>query len=452
MSKRQWTILDSVRDKIRPTKSEAQYLKRSEEEVRAKLAMHMPKDVEIGLMGSVAKGTALHNNRDLDIFLLFSKKYNPDEVKKKGIEWAKKAMRGYKTELNYAQHPYLKVKMPNLKVDIVPSFKISNNEKIKTAVDRSQLHTIWVNQKINDNMRDDVRLLKQFLGVLGVYGAQSRIEGFSGYLCELLIIKYGSFENLLNEASKWSNPIIDIENFYSNEQASKMFEKSAMVVIDPTDKNRNVSAVVSQTSLSRFILAARRFLQNPSAKFFFAKKKNVTKKQIFSSLKRRGTHIIILKFRPPKLVEDVLWPQIKKSANAIISKLKEDDFRVFGHYFYADEEDAFILLELMDWKLPRIKHVLGPNVTLDTHVEIFMQKHKTAENLHAEHSRVVAIEKRERVEPLQTIKWAIKNSQKVGIPIKFAKVLAKSEYKSPNWLATTPKLRAIAADYLLRKL
>ena len=452
MENRLEPLLEKMRKELRPSKSELESLKKAELELRERLERHLPKDVEIGVMGSVAKGTALSNNRDLDIFLLFGQNYSPQQVKTKAILWAKKAMRGYECELNYAQHPYLKVKMPGVKVDIVPSFKIKNNEKLKTAVDRSQLHTVWVNAKIDSRMQDDVRLLKQFLKTLGVYGAQSRVEGFSGYLCELLIIKYGSFEKLLKEADSWNRPIIDIEGYHTLEQTVKMFEKAPMIVIDPVDKNRNVAAVVSRTSLSRFILAARNFLKTPSREFFFAKKISPAKSEIHSAVKRRDTHMIILQFEPPKLVEDVLWPQLKKTAHAIIAKLSRDEFRVFGHYFYADDKYAFILIELMDWRLPALKRVLGPDVSFEKHVPAFVKMHKNAENLHAEHERIVALEKRKNIYPKESIEDAIRKPKESGIPPEFAAALRKRNYRDAKWLASERRLREIASDYLFRKL
>lgn len=445
-------VLNIVRPKLRPSKQEINDLQNASKQIQQRIKKHLPKDVEIGLMGSVAKGTALKENRDLDMFLLFSDKYKPEEIKTKGILWAKKAMKGFETELNYAQHPYLKVWMPTVKVDIVPSFKIKNNEKLKTAVDRSQLHTVWVNKKITQEMQDDVRLLKQFLITLGVYGAQSRVEGFSGYLCELLIIKYRSFENLVESASKWSRPVIDIEGKIGEAQAKKMFEKASMIVIDPVDEHRNVSAVVSQTSLSRFIIACRQFCENPTNEFFFAKKRYYSKKEVLDAIKRRGTHIIIIEFEPPKLVEDILWPQLKKTTHTIISKIEHDEFRVFGHYFYCDSQDAFIMLELMDWKLPSVKRINGPNVSLEQHVGTFIKTHRFAENIHAEHDRIVALERRKNTQPLQSIKEAIENGKNGSIPRDFFVLLKKSRIQKPNWLAKSKKMREIACDYLFRKL
>ncbi|MFA5108390.1 MAG: CCA tRNA nucleotidyltransferase [Candidatus Micrarchaeia archaeon] len=452
MAQKMHKLLERVRERIRPSKQELDMIKKSEIQIRKRLAKTLPKDVEIVVCGSIAKGTALKNNRDLDLFLLFSKKYTPEQVKKLGVEMAKKAMKGYKTELNYAQHPYLKVYMDEIKVDIVPSSKIENNESIKTAVDRSQLHTQWANERLNEKMRDDVRLLKQFCKNIGIYGAQSRVEGFSGYLCEILIINYGSFEALLSAAAKYKEPVIDIENFHGEKRAKEMFAKAAMVVIDPTDKKRNVAAVVSKTSLSRFIIEARDFLKQPSEAHFFREKEVHSAKKLKQMIDARKTHTLLILMPAPALVEDVLWPQLKKATQAILAHLQKAEFRAFGHYFYSDGEQIAILIETMEKDLPAVKHVQGPQVFEQAHVQAFAKKHKNALSLHIEHERIVAIEKRKLTNAKQAIEDAIKNADKVGIPPQFEKAFAKRKYFDAYYLLKNVKMREIASDYFSRKL
>ncbi|MFH1306650.1 MAG: CCA tRNA nucleotidyltransferase [Candidatus Micrarchaeota archaeon] len=445
-------LLEEVRKKVRPGEKEIGEIEKAKNIVIERLENVLPKDVQIGLMGSVAKGTALKDNKELDIFLLFDKKYRPEEVKEKGLAWAKKAMKGIKTRVNYAQHPYLQVLMKEVKVDIVPSFKLENNEKLKTAVDRSQLHKKWVNRRVDEKMCDDVRLLKQFMKNIGVYGAQLRVEGFSGYLCELLIIKYGSFLGVLKAASKWQEPAIDIANYHGEEKARGMFPKAAMVVIDPTDKERNVAAVVSHTSLSRFILASRQFLKNPAKEHFFREKEVHSAGKLRKMIKGRGTHAIVLVMPAPKLVEDVLWPQLRKTAHSLLWVLKNGDFHVFGHYFYADKKRAIIIIETKEKELPAIKHVPGPFVWHPEHVDAFVEKHKNAINLHAEHDRVVAIEKRKCRTPREALEEAFKNMERTGVPKPFANALKKREWENAYYLLGEEKLREIASDYFSRKL
>ncbi|MEM4209222.1 MAG: CCA tRNA nucleotidyltransferase, partial [Candidatus Anstonellaceae archaeon] len=251
-------LLSKVKQKLKPSKKLQEELSNLVNLIHQRLQKVLPADVEILLCGSVAKGTYLNKNIDIDFFLLFGPNYSSEQIKRLGIYYAKKAFGGFKTEVRYAQHPYLKVFYKEFKIDIVPSSKSLNITKIKTAVDRSQLHTIFINQNLKEEQKDDVRLLKKFLENLGIYGASLRVEGFSGYLCELLILYYGSFLEVLKAASKWKKfTVIDIKNYYSQEEAIKIFQPANFIVVDPVDKNRNVAAVVSRTSFSRFVLAAR---------------------------------------------------------------------------------------------------------------------------------------------------------------------------------------------------
>ena len=136
-------------------------------------------------------------------------------------------------------------------------------------------------------------------------------------------------------------------------------------------------------------------------------------------IKSRGTHTLVLSFPAPDQVEDVLWPQLRKSAQSLVAVLERADFRVFGHYFYSDGERALILFELTDNQLPAVRRALGPQVWLAKDVEAFLSRHQKAANLHVEHERVVAIAKRECRTPKEQIEKALQAPEKIGIPAPF---------------------------------
>ena len=52
-------------------------------------------------------------------------------------------------------------------------------------------------------LRDEVRVLKKFMKGIDTYGAEIKVGGFSGMLCETLILNYGSFEDTIKSASDW---------------------------------------------------------------------------------------------------------------------------------------------------------------------------------------------------------------------------------------------------------
>ena len=446
-------LLDPIRHELRPTAQEKAKLEQVESEIKARLRKVVPADVEIGLVGSAAKGTALCGNRELDIFILMPKSWPLADMQKKGLTWAKKAMRGIKTELNYAQHPYLKAYIDGIKADLVPSYKLSNFEQLGSAVDRSQLHTTWVNARLSEEGRDDVRLLKQFFKAQGVYGAQTRVEGFSGYLCELLIIQYGGFAPCLRAMRSWKMPhALDPAHHHPEGAILKHFPTTPLVVIDPVDSNRNVAAVVSRTSMSRAILASRSFLEKPSRSFFFKEKEIHSPAKLRAMIRSRGTHTLVLFMPAPALVEDVLWPQLRKSAQSLVAILERAEFRVFGHYFYSDGKQALILFEMTDEKLPAVREAVGPQVWLEKDVNAFLARHRSAANLHVEHERVVAVARRESRTAKELLEKVMKKPEKAGIPAPFVRAMKKRRWGTAYDLLKDEGLREVASDYFSRRL
>jgi tRNA nucleotidyltransferase (CCA-adding enzyme) len=104
--------------------------------------------------------------------------------------------------------------MSGLEADIVPSTEVGDPSKSgeKLSVERTPLHTRYVKSRLSECMKDDVRLLKSFFKSIGVYGAESHVGGFSGYVCELLVIRYGSFRKVLEAISRWGPGVyVDVE-------------------------------------------------------------------------------------------------------------------------------------------------------------------------------------------------------------------------------------------------
>ena len=80
-----------------------------------------------------------------------------------------------------------------------------------------------------------MRLLKKFLKSVGVYGAEIATSGFSGYVTEILILKYGSFESVLQEISNISGRegeknVISIDK--TDVDIIKTFQ-SQLIIVDP---------------------------------------------------------------------------------------------------------------------------------------------------------------------------------------------------------------------------
>ena len=299
-------LLQKVLKRIKPTPQEERRIKRAEDKVRSLL--EEMKGVfsfqEIVFTGSTAHGTNLRGSSDIDVFLLY-----PKDVERNRIEEEVKEMaRRLGGTLLYAEHPYFRLKIDGIDVDVVPAYKIREGERILSATDRTPLHNIYVLRHLDEGKKDEVRLLKAFLKGIGAYGAEIRVEGFSGYLCELLIIKYGDFLSVLRAAANWrKGEYIDLEG------KGRVKERRPLIVVDPVDPERNVAHAVSEESLSLFITAARAFLKESSERFFFPRRPRLSPSKVKELLDERRSRVVLVATRyEDGFVPDNVWGQLKR--------------------------------------------------------------------------------------------------------------------------------------------
>ncbi|MCK4634508.1 MAG: CCA tRNA nucleotidyltransferase [Candidatus Aenigmarchaeota archaeon] len=323
-------------------------------------------DIRAMFCGSVAKGTWLAKNKDIDMFLLFNERTPRKELEKTGMMIAKKTITNLwgKYEIAYSEHPYVRGFLADHRVEIVPAYDVASAEKIKSAVDRTPYHVRYVENRITENQANEVRLLKKFCRGIGVYGSDLKTEGFSGYLCELLIIEYENFENLLKEVSNW-NPgeIIDMEHQQTKEKIMKKFHGDPLVVIDPVDRNRNVASVLSAEKFLLFVKKCREFLENPDIEFFEEKKRSVPElAEIRDEMGHRDTKFFMIKFRAPVTQEDVMWPQLRKFRRRITDLLEDGDFKVMRSDVWSDGIKCIVVIELLNEELPNIQVREGPSI------------------------------------------------------------------------------------------
>lgn len=332
-------------------------------------------DAKAVLVGSVAKDTWLASKADIDIFIEFPLNTEESELKDKGLFLGHKCieeMNG-QYELRYASHPYVTGLINGFEIDFVPCYSIEDSSKLKSAVDRTILHTDYVKKKLKKEQKDDVILLKKFMESIGTYGSEFKVGGFAGYLCELLVIYYGSFNQVLKAASDYWHYgyIIDLEKFNTGSGFS-----GPLVVVDPVDKNRNVAAALTTQKMAEFIVASRNFLENPKAEFFSKKiiKYNVnTIKKVFD---KRGTKVLLLEFKPPEVPADAVYPQLKKTETSLKKVIERAGFQVYGSSYWTNQTNiALILLEMLVWELPKIKKHAGPYVWSKKHQKRFLDKY-----------------------------------------------------------------------------
>ena len=295
-------------EQLRPSSEERKYIHGVAERLLAAIAESGK--AEGMVVGSIARDTWVKGDRDLDVFMLFSPDLPREVLEAEGLALARSVARKFTDTFceKYAEHPYINATIESIDVDLVPCYNVASAASIQSAVDRTPFHTRYITEKIN-GLVDDVLLAKQFAKAGGIYGSDQMTEGFSGYLCELLVLHYGGFTPLLRAASAWGPHLkIDIEH-----HAAKEFDEP-LIVIDPVDPRRNVAAAVSLDRMAEFVELARGYLDTPSEAFFVQPPlRGISRDELAAILSRRGTALCAVTFATPPFIEEIVVPQLKRS-------------------------------------------------------------------------------------------------------------------------------------------
>ncbi|HZS72976.1 MAG TPA: CCA tRNA nucleotidyltransferase, partial [Candidatus Nitrosotalea sp.] len=228
-----------------------------------KESTNFPEVTSVELGGSFAKGTWLKGKLDFDIFVKMKKETDEKQFEEIGKKIGFASMKKYHPYVRYSEHPYVEAVVENTRVNVVPCYDVEKGQW-KSAADRSSFHTRFILEQLDEEQKNEVRLLKKFLRGIDIYGAEIAMEGFGGYVSEVLIYHYGSFMKVLEAAANFAQGQV-IGN------PTKKFE-TALVLIDPIDSNRNLGTAISAQNFGKFILAARAYLKKPSLVFFNGKK------------------------------------------------------------------------------------------------------------------------------------------------------------------------------------
>lgn len=309
--------------------------------------------VDVVFGGSFAKGTWLPDHADIDIFVKIKPSVGIEKFEEMGREIGSEALKSYGPKLRYSDHPYVEVFVKKVRVNVVPCYDVEQG-KWQSAADRSPFHTRYISSNFDDEKRRQARLLKKFLKSVGIYGAEISTEGFSGYVSEVLVLKYSSFENLLRAAADWQERQIIAVSDYDSDFVR--VSNSPVIIIDPVDNRRNLGTAISPESVAKFMLAARKFLEKPSLDFFKEGKY------------RRGTikllpNVLVVEFSHEKKSPDIIWGQLKRSLSAIAKQLELAHFEVLRSSCVTDEKSSAALAFLLESiTLPPYTKRKGPEV------------------------------------------------------------------------------------------
>jgi len=328
--------------------------------------------------GSVAKDTWLSENPDIDVFMRLPTSIPRKNLGDIGLRIAKKAAGDAEQVERFAEHPYLEIFMDDFRIDIVPCYDAPPGEW-QSATDRTPYHTDYIRTHLSQEMHGEVRLIKKFMQGIGVYGAEIKIGGFSGYLCELLVMKYGSFAGVIEAFAAYNKRVvIDLEGFYAQrERELGLLFPEPLVIVDPVDKGRNVASAVQTQKLYEFIAAARAFMKTPTEEYFYPPTRHALSPDIVEShLSGENSSHIYVVIGELTAVPDVLWGQLYRSKRSLRTLLETNDYKVLRDKVWSNESTMSVFVfELEQKVLPNIKKHLGPQIERQAECEKFLTKY-----------------------------------------------------------------------------
>ena len=352
--------------------------------------------------GSYAKGTWLSKDADVDIFVKFKKNTSEEKFEQISKKIGFDALKSYSPYVRYSEHPYVEAKIKDTKINVVPFYDVKLGEW-KSSADRSPFHTKFMGKSLTTKMRDEVRILKTFLKSNGIYGAEIAKQGFSGYVSEVLILNFGSFENTIKSISSIKeNQIIG--------KTTKKFGTS-IVIIDPIDSNRNLAAAISNENVGKFILVSRGFKEKPRLIFFKNKKSEISKKY--------WNNLLVIKFDFKSRSPDVIWGQIKRATTSLSTQLELGGFNVLRSKAHTDQvKNAYLLFFLESTKISNTYSKNGPEFFRENSSKSFISKNlKNTELMWIKtDGKIISLEKRKHTDVVKFITEFLKKNLQTGVP------------------------------------
>ena len=327
-------------------------------------------DLDLVIGGSYAKGTWLPGEADLDLFLKFPLDTSKVDLERQGIAIAEKALHSHPRGLRYSEHPYLEAWVKDIRVNVVPCYDAKKGQW-KSAADRSPYHTTVIKEAFDQSLCLETRILKRFLKKSGLYGAEIKVQGFSGYVCEVIILAYKTFEATLREASDWEDHQVILTEPLKNGLSANFM--SSLIILDPVDARRNLGSAISARNVAAFTLIASDFLKRPRfSNFSFTNARKAWSSSQSSPILER---LVMVTFRHHKVPVDILWGQLRRTLRGLVRQLESHDFKVMRANVASDDQTKSAFLFLIEsTTLSKFRRRIGPHAHRGADARVFLKK------------------------------------------------------------------------------
>jgi tRNA CCA-adding enzyme len=407
-------VYEEILELISPEKEKIEFIEKSLKEFLSKINLNIKKakiKAEIFVGGSFAKKTLIKKDKyDVDVFLRFDKKYEDKTLS----ELTEKLLKGFLNVIRvHGSRDYFRINYKeDFFIELIPVLKVNKPKDARNITDLSYSHVKYIQKKIKtQKILNEIMIAKAFCHAKNCYGAEGYIRGFSGYSLELLVYYFGSFEKFVKAiVNSKEKIVIDIEKDYKNKQqilldlnGSKLI--SPIILIDPTFKQRNASAALSDETFLRFKKDCANFLKNPSVKEFERKKTDL--ETIKKNALKNKREFILVEISTKKDAGDVAGTKLFKFYNHLIEEISRF-FDIFDKGFSYNKKQSSKCFFVVKKKNEIV--FSGPNAKDQINAKKFREEHKKVfvkkGNLFAKEKFSLGI--KEFLE-----KWKIKNSKKI---------------------------------------
>ena len=383
-------VKQEVLREIEPSKKQNQQLHQIVEECIEQLNLQAKDnalDVDFFIGGSFGKGTYLKDDFDVDIFCRCSREYKDENLSNYVEQILEKLNINYQREKgsrDYFSFTYGEESI--IKVELVPTRRINSLEDAYNSTDYSYLHVEFVKNHIEKNpeLKEEIRLAKTLFKAQGFYGAESYIGGFSGHVVDLLIIHYGSLENLLKDSKEWGKQtIIDVANHYSRKEdilsAIDTTKHSSLLLVDSILPQRNAAKALTKEKYGKYLVwvISKQYLQKQDFHIY-----HITTKEFIEEYRdfARSSQIILLTY-----ILDLGNIESRDIAGAKIKKLHEKigkyfsslgfDLFDFNFHINSDFSKAAFVYCISNESIPSKKWLRGPPFWMSEAVNAVIDKY-----------------------------------------------------------------------------
>ena len=430
-------VISEISKCVEPPKKIVRLREKTAKEICALIEKEIKKYPEIKgleLGGSFAKKTWLMQNSDIDIFIRFKKDVSEKEFEDISLSVGLGVLPVDSRDVRYSQHPYVEGKIRDARVNIVPCYDVKDKEW-KSAADRSPFHTRYMRKALTPKMRNEVRILKTFLQANKILGAEIAIQGFSGYVAEVLILRYKSFRNLIDS-------IAEMEENQVIGEATKTFD-TPLVIMDPVDSNRNLAAAISTENIGKFILLCRAFRDKPSKEFFAEAKTGISE--------RYWDNLLVVRFNFKENRPDIIWGQIKKVIGALSSQLESNGFTVLRRRPHVGQDrKVYLFFFLESIEISSIYSQNGPEFFRHDDSKKFISKNlKDGEPMWiGKKQKITVLKKRQYVSAVEFMTDCLKNV-KTNVPKGLQRDLREGFEVTVGKKNLTKSIKEVASELIL---